>query len=482
MGHPKLLARRALVSKQLPRIIERGKEEVNRKVLPRFDRMIQALDIVKTLLIERKRILYGGLAIHFALIAKDPKLAIYSETDFPDIDAFSPDPMGDLKELIDRLTKAGFGNVRAEQAFHVTTYKLKCEKYVSEVADITYCWSRNFHKIPFDTNREGMRYVAPSFQVIDLYKTFIDPILSWQKIEKNVVRATLLEDNYLFHGFVPPRQRFEPAKMTQAGLAVRAKVLDFLVGRVDCVLVGAGAYNCFIRYARPPSWQERLVKPGELEVYAADAPKFVQDLLSVLRLQEYTVEKYRPLLEFYRGMQRLVVGGVDVLSVFSDDDLCIPFQMHERMQVGSYHVVLRMLYIQRWVARLESDSRKRREIDYMIDNIQFSREQWLARRQRIGTEPGLMQELQAACMGDELISPFTRYVDRRLQGKHIVIEAGRRMPDLRFPNTSGRKYAELLPDGVERRTIDSDTGKDIPDIERGGETTSTGSDTGSEET
>ena len=144
--------------------------------------------------------------------------------------------------------------------------------------------------------------------------------------------------------------------------------------------------------------------------------------------------------------------------------------------------MLRMLYIQRWVARLESDSRKRREIDYMIDNIQFSREQWLARRQRIGTESGLMQELQAACMGDELISPFTKYVDRRLQGKHIVIEAGRRMPDLRFPNTSGRKYAELLPDGVERRTIDSDTGKDIPDIERGGETTSTGSDTGSEET
>ena len=470
------------MSKELPKILERGHQEINRKVLPRYDRMMEALEIVKRLLIERKRILYGGLAIHFALIAKDPKLAIYDSTSFPDIDAFSPDPMGDLKELIDRLTKAGFGNVRAEQAFHVTTYKLKCEKYISEVADITYCWSRNFHRIPFDTNREGLRYVAPSFQAIDLYKTFIDPLLSWQKIEKNIVRATLLEDNYLYRGFVPPRQRFEPAKHSVASLACREKILDHLVGREDCVLVGAGAYNIFIRYARPPNWQERLLKPGELEVYAADAPAFVQDVLTVLGLHEYTVEKYRPLLEFHRGMQRLVVGGVGVLAVYSDEDLCIPFQMHEKMQIGSYHVVLRMLYIQRWVARLDSDSRKRQEINYMIDNIQFSREQWLARKQRIGTEPGLMQELQAVCMGDELISPFTKYVDRRLHGRHIVIEAGRRMPEVRFPNTSGRKYSELLPNGIERRTIDSDTGKDVPDSEQGGETTSIASDTDSEET
>ena len=482
MGHPKLLARRALVSEELPKIIERGHEEVNRKVLPRFDRMMEALDIVKTLLIERKRILYGGPAIHFALIAKDPKLAIYRATDFPDIDAYSPDPMGDLKELIQRLTAAGFGNVRAEQAFHVTTYKLKCEKYVSEVADITYCWSRNFHRIPFETNKEGLRYAAPSFQVIDLYKTWIDPILGWQKIEKNVKRATLLEDSYLYHGFVPPKQRFDPARTTEVSLACRAKILGFLIGRKDCVLVGAGAYNCFIRYGRPPNWQERLLKPGELEVYAADAPKFVQEVLDVLALREYTVEKYRPLLEFYRGMHKIVVGGVSVLSVFSDDDLCIPFQMHDKMQIGSYHLVLRMLYIQRWVARLDSDSRKRRETGYMIDNIQFSRELWLTRRQRTGTEPGLMQELQAVCMGDDLVSPFTKYVDRRLQGHHIVIEAGRRMPDLRFPNTSGRKYSELLPGGIERKTIDSDTGKDVPDLEQGGEATPPASDAGSDET
>ena len=56
------------------------------------------------------------------------------------------------------------------------------------------------------------------------------------------------------------------------------------------------------------------------------------------------------------------------------------------------------------------------------------------------------------------------------------------MPEVRFPNTSGRKYSEVLPNGVERKTIDSDTGKDVPDSEQGGETTSTGSDTDSEET
>ena len=95
----------------------------------------RALDIVHKFILKKQRILYGGMAIDLALKAKKHK-GIYREDAVPDYDFMSPDFFKDSLELADILYKAGFQNVGAINAIHVSTRRVRID--FIPIADITY--------------------------------------------------------------------------------------------------------------------------------------------------------------------------------------------------------------------------------------------------------------------------------------------------------------------------------------------------------
>ena len=101
-----------------PKIMKKVGKKKLEEMEPTIDEITQVNGIIIDYIKKNKRKVYGGYALNKLLVAKNPSLAIYDELDTPDIEFYSPDPLGDLTKLCDKLAEAGFKNVIGQEAQH----------------------------------------------------------------------------------------------------------------------------------------------------------------------------------------------------------------------------------------------------------------------------------------------------------------------------------------------------------------------------
>lgn len=130
----------------------------------------RALEIVRRFITERGLILYGGLAIDYALRLQGSQ--IYPDGDRPDYDAFSPRNVDDAYDLADILMKAGFAEPGVVRAIHVQTMRVRVDGVF--VADLTFMPEKVFVTMP-TLDWMGLRVVHPDFQRMDQHLAFCFP-------------------------------------------------------------------------------------------------------------------------------------------------------------------------------------------------------------------------------------------------------------------------------------------------------------------
>jgi len=162
-----------------------------------------ALKIVHAFIIERGLILYGGLAIDFALRRK--KRSLYADDELPDYDFYSKTNVDDASELARILHRKNFTNVSAIRRLHVQTMSVRVN-FVS-VADISYVPQRLFDEMLADCVTHGpraarMNVVNPHRQMMDMHLAlslpFLDPPREaiFNRMEKDVKRYNMLWESY----------------------------------------------------------------------------------------------------------------------------------------------------------------------------------------------------------------------------------------------------------------------------------------------
>jgi hypothetical protein len=134
----------------------------------------KALRIVKDFILKKDRIIYGGMAIDLSLKLSGHE-GIYAADVVPDYDFMSPDHYNDSNELAVILADAGFENVSAIHAIHLTTRKVRVN--FVPVADITFIPQNIYDNIPTLTiigveNMDNIRIVHPDFQRLDIHRAF----------------------------------------------------------------------------------------------------------------------------------------------------------------------------------------------------------------------------------------------------------------------------------------------------------------------
>jgi hypothetical protein len=134
---------------------------------PMIDR---ALEIVRKFIVERGLILFGGLAIDYALRLKGSSL--YPDDERPDFDVLSPRSVDDAYDLADILRAAGFEGVGAVRGVHVQTMRVSTN--LVWVADIGYAPRDVFDRIP-TLELRGVRLVHPTYQRMDMHLAFCFP-------------------------------------------------------------------------------------------------------------------------------------------------------------------------------------------------------------------------------------------------------------------------------------------------------------------
>lgn len=156
-----------------------------------------SLEIVRKYIIDRKLILFGGLAIDYALRLKGSY--IYSDDQRPDFDVLSTNSVEDAYDLVDLLITAGYTDVQAVRGIHVQTMRVRVD--FNWVADIGYIPETVKNNIPtLDYN--GITIVHPDYQRIDLHLSMCYPFndapreVIFHRWKKDMTRYTLINKFY----------------------------------------------------------------------------------------------------------------------------------------------------------------------------------------------------------------------------------------------------------------------------------------------
>lgn len=161
------------------------------------DTIINAQKIVKQFIIDRKLIIFGGLAIDYALRLKGS--SIYYSKDLPDYDCVSYRNVDDAYDLGELLNLAGFENVKVIRAKHVETMRVRIN--LITVADIGYIPQKYFDQYKFLTYNQ-MRILHPDVQRLDLHRAFCFPLNNapmediFHRWDKDLYRFNLYEKYY----------------------------------------------------------------------------------------------------------------------------------------------------------------------------------------------------------------------------------------------------------------------------------------------
>lgn len=163
----------------------------------------QAFDIVRSFLRKKKRLIYGGTAIDFALRVKGTHLYSDARNEaYPDYDFYSPTHLEDAYTLAAELQAAGMPNVSAIRALHFQTMKVRVD--FVPVADISFMPTDVYALLEdkWSLVYEKMHFVHPTFQRLDLHSALAYPFDNaplesvFERLKKDVKRLNLLMEHY----------------------------------------------------------------------------------------------------------------------------------------------------------------------------------------------------------------------------------------------------------------------------------------------
>lgn len=161
------------------------------------DMLLNAFKIVREFIINRQLILFGGLAIDYALRLKGSY--IYSVNELPDYDCLSSRSVDDAYDLAEILHNTGFENVKVIRAKHISTMRVRIN--LITVIDIGYCpdiYYKKYKTLLYD----GIKIVHPDIQKLDLHKAFCFPLNNapmediFHRWKKDLYRFNLLDKYY----------------------------------------------------------------------------------------------------------------------------------------------------------------------------------------------------------------------------------------------------------------------------------------------
>lgn len=265
---------------------------------PMIDR---ALAAVRAFIVERGRIVYGGLAIDFALRLRGERL--YPDGKRPDYDFMSPDSVGDAYDLAERLAAAGFPEVNAIRGMHVQTMRVRVDVVV--VADIGYAPRAVFDGVP-TLVWESVRIVHPDFQRMDQHLAFCFPFNGapredvFHRWKKDLARWNLLNAAY-------PLPRRGRGRGLGLGLAPALASAPRVTGTSRVDLVGPGhslvaALHGFAAYAAlRRALDDARAAVAALPQPEAGGPEPAGDELAAPRLALDFLDKRRVAVELPAG-------------------------------------------------------------------------------------------------------------------------------------------------------------------------------------
>lgn len=271
--------------------------------------LLQALDIVKNFIQEKRRVCYGGTAMN-ALLPKKHKF--YSpDYDLPDYDFLTPDANSDVKELVNKLKKSGFNDVYNRVGVHEGTKKILVN-YVA-VADITEV-DTNIYNTFVNNSKEidGVLYTNENMLRMMMYLELSRPrgeVERWKKVFERLQR---LNKDF-------PIKKCNTSH-PQKEIKHKDKILDFIISR-QRVLANLDLEHFYRKSLSKNSVEFTLSKYGPLLFYSSDIKKDAFDLKHILQNINIKLLYHNGKGDFLPARIH-ILNGANLMAILIEENAC----------------------------------------------------------------------------------------------------------------------------------------------------------------
>ena len=298
---------------------------------PTSTEIMNANKIVMEYIKENKRKIYGGYSQNKAITNKNPKDAFYKDTELPDIDFYSPDPLNDVINISNRLHEAGLKDAEGAEAVHAETYKVFVNG--ADVADISYVPRNIYNKIPF-LEIDGIHYVHPSFMYIDLYRIMTEPYFSSRIWVKTIKRLFKLQKHYPFaQASKPLNSAYDVPKDKQDKVKkINEIILDEITNKDSFIIVGQYAYNVFLKESKITDKKYKEIPYPFMQIVSTN---YIQDTVTLFNVlkdklnkdsDKLSTREFYPLWQFTGYSTVIYYDNFPILHITSHNNKCTPIK------------------------------------------------------------------------------------------------------------------------------------------------------------
>jgi hypothetical protein len=351
------------IKNSIPKIQENARIREIHELEPTIDEFRSVMEIIKSYLKKKKRIIYGGVALNLIHEKK-----IYSQNDFYDIEAYTPDPIHDIKVLCDSLYDKGYKYVICEEALHRNTFTINVN-FLNYI-DLTFVPSEAYRNI--DVNAVG-GFVIPKkrFLLIDMLRVFNDPMTSYWRLEKTVNRYFSLIDIRKKKSSFPKSQKLIIKNSLSSDNDILS-VLDNIIKGSNFIIVGYLAHNI---YKRSTGSSDNIFNTPCVEVISNDLSN------DFIKIKNYLTRelggKYKDIIFISRSSFldlmgesfTVYIGSVKRLVVISNGKKCIPYNIVDSYLVGSFTYLLQYFLVSDFFHRVHSNKFESRNARILHDNM-----------------------------------------------------------------------------------------------------------------
>lgn len=416
-----------------------------------------ALNVIKDFIIERKRIIYGGMSQNEFIKIKNKKDAIYPEDslDIPDYDIYSPTPVYDIIYLCNKLFNMGYTEVSGGEAVHEGTYSLRLDRITGVILDIHYMWNSHYNLIK--TKKIGNFYFAhPDFMFIDLYKIYTDPLLSYGlRLTKVFNRCSLLEKYYPIEYNNRFFNNYQYKKISDLNLSIINKIIEnYISNNTNIILCGIFAYNFFVSKVD----KSKITNLNYLSLIVEDisliSKEIIDNMIKIgLNKEDIKINNYYQFYEVFDSVIKIKYKNIILFEIIGNLNRCIPFisvknSKKIKLQIISFHGLLYHFYTFLFLYKFQKKNTNIEFIRCLIAYLHSARIQYLKKNNLLGIEPGIFAELIINCKFntiDDRLLHEKRIQSNKKKGKQYVwqyrpinkiIELND-IPKFIYPNTSG---------------------------------------------
>ncbi len=459
---------------------------------PGIDEINKIFGVIEGYIKEKKRKIYGGYALNKLLIAKNKSYALYDELDIPDIDFYSPEPLVDMVEICDRLHKAGLKEVTGQEAKHKETYSIFVNS-AGPYCDISYMPNNIYSKVRF-IQQDGFNITHPWFIMIDFFRMFSDPMISYWRLEKHFARYMKLQKAYPLPLINKPLQlaAYPNKKISEA----MNHLFDFFAGRNTVIFTGFYVYNYYLyasEYHKDHKNYDYINIPY-LELYSSnyvadglDMLEYINNLPEDIKKNITHSENY-PFFQFY-GYNTVIYYNdgeerIPILYLFSNNKKCLPFKEVQyvkfsnlnktkpeidnarSLKIGCFDLNILHSLIILVKVRVDDDNDWNDTLYKLINGYVNFRNYYLKKNKKTLYENTLFQGFVLECIGETMDPDREMRLVRKARkklGKPLVFryipEEGKRPGKYVFLNSSGN----TINKDINLRLVEKNKNKDLQD-------------------